>query len=91
MNATTVYVSLTMARMLGSVNLWGANITSVLTRASASHPPELPGLDLPENMLPQGWPETLSESTIPRYGWSFATPQALTSSSPTWFRLHGLN
>ena len=43
--------------------MWGANITSVLTQASASHPPELPGLDLPLDTVPEGWP---------RWGWTAA-------------------
>ena len=34
--------------------LWGANIPSVLTHASASHPPGLPGLDPPLGIVPAG-------------------------------------
>ena len=36
--------------------LWGATITSVLTQASPSHPPELPGLDLPLDIVAERWP-----------------------------------
>jgi hypothetical protein len=34
----------------------GTNITSVLTQASPSHPPELPELDLPLDIVAEGWP-----------------------------------
>jgi hypothetical protein len=63
------------------MGLWGANITSVLTQASASHPPELPGLDLPLDTVPEGWPRRLSVST-PRHGWSIGTPQLADGTMP---------
>jgi hypothetical protein len=44
--------------------LWGTNITPVLTQASASHPPELPGLDLPLDTVPEGWPRQMTVSVL---------------------------
>lgn len=43
---------------------WRVPIFHASLRRSSSHPLVLEGLDLPEDMVPQGWPKQLSASTL---------------------------